>query len=97
MEHGLELKISHLENCFNKAKEVGANYVGVKIHLGGEFPQDEVIINESENFDAKLAYYKKAYNEDLVHNLVSDIRIVGFTYGVSFSSIEYDLIGEVNE
>lgn len=90
-ENGFVLKINHLENCFNKAKEVGANYIAVKIRMVG-FPQDEIIVNPIENADSKLAYYKGAYDENLVHQWNRNISIVGFTYGKSFMDIEYDLV-----
>ena len=57
------------------------------------FTKPEIIINESENFDSKLAYYKKAYNEDLTLKAFNGIKIIGFTFGDNFSEIEDDLIG----
>lgn len=86
------LDMKHLENCFNKAKEVGANYIGVKIRMDG-FSEDEVIINPIKNVDDKLEYYKKVYDNDLNHKFSDGISIVGFTYGKSMMDIEFDLIG----
>ena len=86
------MTIDNLEKCFNTAKELKQKYVGVKIEMEG-FTKPEIIINESENFDSKLTYYKKAYNEDLTLKAFNGIRIMGFTFGNSFHSIEEDLIG----
>ena len=57
------------------------------------FPKSEIIINDNENFDKKLSYYKNSYNQDLTLKTFSGIKIVGFTYGDSFETIEKDLIG----
>ena len=85
------MTIDNLEKCFNNAKFMENKYVGVKIAMEG-FTKSEIIINESENFDSKLAYYKKAYNEDLTLKAFNGIKIIGFTFGESFSEIEEDLI-----
>lgn len=85
------LNLKNLENCFKVAKEQGVKYVGVAIEMEG-FPKAEFIINRKENFDSKLEYYKKAYNDDLTLKSFNGIKIIGFTYGDSFEDIEYDLI-----
>ena len=86
------MKFENLEKCFYEASRQDKKYIGVKIQMQG-FPKAEIIINENENFDSKLDYYKKAYNEDLTLKTFNGIRIVGFTYGDSFKDIEEDLIG----
>lgn len=86
-----ELTIKNLEKCFYEASKQGKKYVGVLISMEG-FPRPEIIINENENFDAKFAYYKKAYTEDLVLKTFNGIKIIGFTYGDSFSELERDMI-----
>lgn len=86
------MTMDNLEKCFNTAKVLNQKYVGVQIAMEG-FTKPEIIINESENFDSKLAYYKKAYNEDLTLKAFNGIRIIGFTFGDNFSEIEEDLIG----
>ena len=86
------MTIYSLERCFNEAKFMERKYIGVQIAMEG-FTKSEIIINESENFDSKLAYYKKAYNEDLTLKAFNGIRIIGFTFGESFDDIEDDLIG----
>lgn len=86
------MNINNLEKCFEEASVKGAKYVGVKIKMEG-FPKSEIIINDNENFDKKLSYYKNSYNQDLTLKTFSGIKIVGFTYGDSFETIEKDLIG----
>lgn len=53
---------------FNKIVEDGINrgreYLAVRIETEGN-PTPEVILNRRESFTQKLAYYNKAYNEDL--------------------------------
>jgi hypothetical protein len=85
------MNIYNLENCFNRAIEVGAKYVAVSIGMGG-FKEEEIIINPIENAVDKLAYYKQAYFENLNHRFSQDITITGFTYGNSLAEIEEDLI-----
>ena len=86
------MKFENLEKCFREASKQCKKYVGVKIKMQG-FPKPEIIINENDNFDSKLDYYKKAYNEDLTLKTFNGIKIIGFTYGDSFKDIEEDLIG----
>ena len=85
------MKIENLEKCFYGESKQNKKYVGVKIQMQG-FSKPEIIINENENFNSKLDYYKKAYNEDLTLKTFNGIKIVGFTYGDSFKDIEEDLI-----
>lgn len=87
----MELTISHLINCFNGAKENNAKYVAVKIEMQG-FEKPEIIINKKENFDTKLEYYKKAYNDDLTLKTFNGIKIIGFTFANCFEGIEKDLV-----
>ena len=86
------MKFKNLEKCFCEASKQCKKYVGVKIKMQS-FPNPEIIINENDNFDSKLDYYKKAYNEDLTLKTFNGIKIIGFTYGDSFKDIEEDLIG----
>lgn len=86
------LKMHHLENCFSAAKKVDAKYIGLSIEHKGT-PKREIIINPSENFEYKLEYYKKTYNDDLQHNFdPENVRIFSVTFGNTFSEIEEDLI-----
>ena len=83
--------MENLINNFEGAKKSDAKYVGVVVMMQG-FEKPEIIINTKENFDTKLAYYQKAYNEDLTLKTFNGIKIVGFTYRDSFNEIEKDLI-----
>lgn len=53
---------------FKQIVEEGRNrgklFMVVKIETEGN-PGPEIIINGSENFAAKMAYYDKAYNDDM--------------------------------
>ena len=80
------LTMTDLESTFTKAIELGYNYIGVRIQMQG-FDEPEVIINPKENFESKLEYYKKAYNEDLTLKTFNGIKIIGFEYGDSFGEI----------
>lgn len=86
----MSLTIDNLEKCFNKAKDFDF-LVGVLIEMEG-FQKPEVIINLPENIESKLEYYKNTYDENLNHKYAKGIKIVGFTYGVHFHDIEYDLL-----
>ena len=86
----MELTIKNLENCFNRALENNANYLGIKVQLEERFCS-QIIINERNNFDSELDFFKKTYNENLTHKHGEKIKIVGFTYGNTFEDIEKDL------
>ena len=87
-----QLTQENLAITFAKAKELDMKYIGLLIQMEG-YHASEVIINKAENFDDKLAYYQKSYDEHLEHKFASGIRIVGFTYGNQFEDIEWDLYG----
>lgn len=74
------VSLSKLEKCFEVAKETNQNFIGVLIQMQG-FKKPELIINQKENFDTKLAYYKKAYNEDLTLKTFNGIKIIGYAFG----------------
>lgn len=81
------MRIDLLERCFKQAIETNARYIAVQIETRGS-EGIETIINPRENFEAKLAYYKNAYTDDLVLKTYDGIRIVGYGYGDSLSEIE---------
>lgn len=85
------MNINNLINCFESALKNGARFVGIKIKMPN-CPCSEVIINEYPNFEAKLAYYINAYDNDLKLKANSNIAIIGFTYGETYSQIQEDLI-----
>ena len=80
------VNLNKLEKCFEVAKETNQNFIGVLIQMQG-FEKPELIINQSENFDTKLAYYKKAYNEDLTLKTFNGIKIIGYAFGTSLGDI----------
>lgn len=86
------MNMKNLVNCFIAAEEKGAEFVGVKIEMYG-FAEPEVIINPKENFEKKLAYYMNAYNDNLTLKVAPDkVKIVGFTYSMTYADIRNDLI-----
>lgn len=52
------------------------------------FKVDEVIINRAENFEEKLNYYKRTYNNNGTHKFAKGISISDIVFGNSFAEIE---------
>lgn len=90
--------MNDLENKFQHAASNNAKYIGVLIRVP-DADQPEVIINKNDNFEIKLDYYQKTYDEDLYHKAVGDIlQIIDVAYGNSFAEIERNLFeGGENE
>lgn len=89
----MNLRMKHLEECFNMAKALEMTWVAVAIKTRGH-ESSELILNPNINFDKKLEYYKNAYTDDLVLKTYDGIQIVGFTYADTLAEIEKDLWGE---
>ena len=70
---------------FNLAKE-SKNDIAVEVTIPGQ-ETTEVIINRHENLDNKLAFYTKAYDENCVHCMNKEVRIVT-AYCIDFFDIE---------
>lgn len=51
------------------------NDIAVEVTVPGQ-KTTEVILTRVENLENKLAFYKKAYDEDGVHCMNKDVRIV---------------------
>ena len=68
------MNINYLETVFNNAKNQGLD-VCVEVTIPGQ-DDTEFIINKNASIDNKLAYYKKAYDENCIHKHCSDIHIV---------------------
>ena len=83
----MNLTINNLESCFNAAYQNKSNFVAVKVQMQG-FEKPDIIINQFDNIKEKLAYYKKAYNDNLTLKTFSGIKIIGFTHGNSFKDIQ---------
>ena len=83
----MELTMKDLKQCFKDAKRTKALFIGVKISTRGSAGA-EVIINPSENFAAKLKYYKENYTDDLVLKKYDGIQIIDCAFGDCFDQIE---------
>jgi len=81
-----EFTMNDLIRVFDDANE-GYQYVGVLIQMEG-FPMPELIINENANFDKKLEYYKKTYDENCNHKFAKGIKIIDACCGDYLESLE---------
>lgn len=70
------MTMGNVKAIFRDAKAEGDKYIAIFIKMPG-CDKPEIIINPSENFDSKLEYYMKAYNDDLTLKACNDISIVG--------------------
>lgn len=70
---------------FNLAKE-NKNDIAVEVTIPGQ-ETTEVIINRHENLDNKLTFYTKAYDENCIHCMNKEVRIVT-AYCIDFFNIE---------
>lgn len=92
----IELTLEGLVRAFQSDWAKESKYVGILVDISGV---KEVIINSHDNFEAKLGFYKDAYDEKLNHryavkiNGASGVKIVGYTFGNCFAEIEEDLLG----
>ena len=73
-------KMSELENIFEEARKNHAQTIAVEITIPGQ-RDTEFIINQNRSFRNKLNYYKRTYNDDLIHNKVPSIKIVSAGFG----------------
>lgn len=63
-----------LISVFDTAK-LCKNDIAVEVTIPGQ-KTTEVIVNRYENLDNKLEFYKKAYDENCVHCMNKEVRIV---------------------
>lgn len=70
---------------FNKAKE-NKNDIAVEITIPGQ-ETTEVVINRNENLDNKLTFYTKAYDENCVHCMNKEVKIIT-AYCIDFFNTE---------
>lgn len=68
------MKRKNLISIFDTAKETGMD-IAVEITIPGQ-ETTEVIVNRHENLDNKLNFYTKAYDENCVHCMNKDVRII---------------------
>jgi hypothetical protein len=50
------------------------------VEVVGNATEPEMIINPKANFEEKLAYYEKAYNEDLTMKAAPHIKIANYSF-----------------
>ncbi|WP_018250328.1 hypothetical protein [Orenia marismortui] len=80
------LSKENLINCFEIAKKENAEMIGVLVEVKeNELP--ELIVNPNTNFDGKLEYYKKTYDDNLNHKFADGIKIVGFTHADTLQEV----------
>jgi len=65
------------EFLINRAKQIkeNGNMLGIEVTIPGQ-DATELIINGLDSIDNKVAYYCKAYDENLVHSMNDRIKIV---------------------
>lgn len=86
------LTIEYLGTTLERAKELDYQFVGFLMETAG-FVKPEIIINQVDNFDSMLAYYKTIFHENLSHKFDEGKKISAFTFGNSFSEIQAYLLG----
>lgn len=63
---------------YKSVMKQGYKYIGVEVIVEGNI-DPEYIINKASNFNSKLEYYKKAYNDDMqliANNSISIVNII---------------------
>lgn len=65
---------------YEGAMRQGYRYIGVEVMVEGN-TEPEYIINKASNFNSKLEYYKKAYNDNMQLIANNSITIVDIIVG----------------
>lgn len=65
---------------YEGAMRQGYRYIGVEVMVEGN-TEPEYIINKASNFNSKLEYYKKAYNDNMQLIANNSIAIVDIIVG----------------
>lgn len=79
------LSMNTLKLCFAKAKEEDCLYIGVLVETAGH---REIISFRSDDFDYKLDYYSRNYDNHLRLKTAPDIvQIKAVAYGESLSDL----------
>lgn len=87
-----KLTLTDLNNQYNDVKEDNYKYFALKINTKGN-DKAEIIINSNENFENKIAYINKAYNENLtLKNAPDIISIEGWVFAQDYDGIEKTLV-----
>jgi len=85
------LTLTDLKKAFETAQNKEYQFVGIAVTIPNT-DEFEVIINHKANFDEKLDYYLKTYNEDLTHKHAAGIAIVDFAFANTFEEIQQQLL-----
>lgn len=72
--------MKELEEIFNEALKEHAQSVAVELTIPGQ-KDTEFIVNRYRSIKNKLNYYKRTYNESLIHNKVFSIKILSAGWG----------------
>jgi len=76
-------KMEDLINFFLEAKRNGRD-VGIKLKMPNQ-TKPEIILNYNSSIDTKLEYYKKTYDDNLIHKNNSEIQIIDlYTMNIPF-------------
>lgn len=87
------MNMSELVDVFTSAITQQSNFIAVSVETAG-CGGSEIIVNPGVNFSSKLAYYSKAYNDDLTLRAAPDaVKIVAIAVGDSFEELERALLG----
>lgn len=89
-------KKEQLIEIFTQARQLDIEYVAVAIETMGRNKAIEIIINPSCNSEAKLEYYIKSYDDNLVlktFNGISIVSVCGFDKSCTMEEIE-ELLAE---
>ena len=86
-----EFTMKDLENIFDYAVSNEDSYIGVLIQMEG-FEAPELIINRKVNFNSKLEYYKKTYDENCNHKFANGIKIIDADCSDYMDNLGYSLM-----
>lgn len=87
----LEMTLDGLIRAFDSQWAKESEYAGILVNISGV---KEVIINSRENYEAKVEYFKNAYDENLIHKHAAGVSIINYTFSDNFIDIQDDLLGE---
>lgn len=68
------MKKENLISIFDTAKETKMD-IAIEVTIPGQ-ESTEVIVNRYENLENKLEFYKKAYDDNCVHCMNKEVKIV---------------------
>jgi hypothetical protein len=89
-------KKEKITDIFNTAIINKNEYIAVAVETRGS-NDIEIIINPNSNFEKKLSYYTRSYNDDMVLNTYDGIKVVAaitFDYDMYVESVQDYLMSE---